>query len=84
VECALRSSGLLHLEASQARVCKSSLKTGGGATRIVYVASSRMSREDQAEDGWIDVTDCIRLCYPYFSVFIVLGPRDIFIFYSFT
>jgi hypothetical protein len=28
----LRSSGLLHVEASLARVSQSSLKTGGGAT----------------------------------------------------
>jgi hypothetical protein len=29
---ALRSSGLLHVEASRARVSQSGLKTGGGAT----------------------------------------------------
>jgi hypothetical protein len=32
VEHALRSSGLLHVEASLARVSLSGLKTGGGAT----------------------------------------------------
>jgi hypothetical protein len=32
VRHALRSSGLLHVEASLARVSQSSLKTGGGAT----------------------------------------------------
>jgi hypothetical protein len=37
---ASRSSGLLHLEASQARVSQSSLKTGGGTTWMVHVASS--------------------------------------------
>jgi hypothetical protein len=35
------SSGLLRLEASQARVFQSSFKTGGGMTWMVYVASSR-------------------------------------------
>jgi hypothetical protein len=47
---ALRSSSLLHLEASWARVSQSSLKTGGGATRMVHVASSRRSRGDKVED----------------------------------
>jgi hypothetical protein len=43
---ALRSSGLLHVEASQIRVSQSGLKTGGGATAggagdtIVEVTSS--------------------------------------------
>jgi hypothetical protein len=32
VRHALRSSGLLHVEASLARVSQSGLKTGGGAT----------------------------------------------------
>jgi hypothetical protein len=36
-----------------------------------------MSREDQVEDGWVDAMDCIGPCYPYFAVFIVLGPRSI-------
>jgi hypothetical protein len=35
-----RSSGLLHLEASQTRVSQSSLKNGGGVTRMVHVALS--------------------------------------------
>jgi hypothetical protein len=45
VEHASRSSGLLHVEASRARVSQSGLKTGGGATAsgacgtIVEVAS---------------------------------------------
>jgi hypothetical protein len=35
-----RSSGLLHLEASRARVFQCDLKTGGGAAWMMYVASS--------------------------------------------
>jgi hypothetical protein len=35
-----RSSGLLRVEASQARVSQSGLKTGGCAVRMVHVASS--------------------------------------------
>jgi hypothetical protein len=46
-----RSSGVLCLEASLARVFQSSIKTDGGAARMVHVASSRMSREDEAKDG---------------------------------
>jgi hypothetical protein len=48
---ASRSSCLLHLEASRARVSQSSLKTGGGAVRMVHVASSWRSRGDEVEDG---------------------------------
>jgi hypothetical protein len=39
------------------------------------VASSQRSRGDKAEDERVDVMDCIRLCYPNFVVFTVLGPR---------
>jgi hypothetical protein len=35
-----RSSDLLRLKASRARVSQSSLMTGGGATRMVHVTSS--------------------------------------------
>jgi hypothetical protein len=38
VRHASRSSGLLHVEASRARVFQSGLKTGGGAARMVQVA----------------------------------------------
>jgi hypothetical protein len=44
---ASRSSGLLHVEASQ------------------------------VEDGRVDVMGCVRLCYPCFAVFTLLGPRGI-------
>jgi hypothetical protein len=40
VEHASRSSGLLRLEMSWARVSQSSLKTGGGTMQMVHVASS--------------------------------------------
>jgi hypothetical protein len=38
-----RSSGLLRLELSWGRVFQSGLKTGGGAARMVHVASTRRS-----------------------------------------
>jgi hypothetical protein len=71
-----RSSGLLHLEVSRARVSQSSLKTSEGAMRMVHVTSSWMSCGDEAKDSWIDETGCIRLFYPNFTVFFVLGHKD--------
>jgi hypothetical protein len=42
---------------------------------VVHVASLRRSHGDEARDGWVNVTDCIRLFYPNFAVFIVLGHK---------
>jgi hypothetical protein len=42
---------------------------------MVHVASSRRSRGDEAEDGRVDATGYIRLFYPNFFVFIVLGHK---------
>jgi hypothetical protein len=72
---ASRSSGLLHLETSQARVSQSSLRTGGGMTQMMHVASLWRSRGDEIEDGWVDVTGCIGLFYPNFAIFVVLGHK---------
>jgi hypothetical protein len=72
---ASRSSDLLCLEMSRARVSQSSLKTGKGVEWMVHVASSWRSHRVEAEDGWIDATGCIRLFYPNFVVFIVLGHK---------
>jgi hypothetical protein len=69
------SSGLLHLEVSRARVFQSSLKTGGGITWMVHVTSWWRSRGDEAEDGWVDAAGYIRLFYPNFVIFIVLGHK---------
>jgi hypothetical protein len=55
---ASRSSGLLHLKGSWVRVFQSSLKTDGGAARMVHVASSRRSCESEAEDGRSDGVGC--------------------------
>jgi hypothetical protein len=75
-----RSSGLLRVEASRARVFQSYLKTGGGAMRMVYVAPSRRSREDEVNDGQVDATGCVGPCYPYFIIFYVLDHRGILTF----
>jgi hypothetical protein len=76
----LRSSSLLWLEASRARVSRSGLKTGEGAVRMMHVASSRRSHGDEAEDGWVDMTRCVGPLYPNFDVFVVLGPMSIWVF----
>jgi hypothetical protein len=60
---------------SLARVSQSSLKTDGGAARMVHVASSRRLFGDEAEDGWVDAMGCIILFYPNFVIFVVLGHK---------
>jgi hypothetical protein len=54
-----RSSGLLRLEASQARISQSGIKTSGDTMRMVHVASSWGSCGNEAEDGRVDVMDYI-------------------------
>jgi hypothetical protein len=41
--------------------------------RVVYMALSRRSRRDEAEDGSVNATDCIGLFYPNFAIFVELG-----------
>jgi hypothetical protein len=48
--------------------------------RVVYVAPSWRSREDQVEDGCVDAIGCIGPFYPNFVIFYVLGPMDILVF----
>jgi hypothetical protein len=76
VRHASRSSVLLRLEASSARVSQSTLKTGGGVTWIVHMASSQRSCGDEAKYRWVDATGCIRLFYSNFAVFIVLCHKE--------
>jgi hypothetical protein len=47
--------------------------------RVVHVAPSWRSREDQVEDGQVDALGCVRVCYPYFVIFILLGYMGIFV-----
>jgi hypothetical protein len=72
---ASRSSGLLRLETSQARVSQSNLKTSRGAAWMVHVESSWMSRGDEAEDRLVNAMGCIRLFYPNFVISGVLGNK---------
>jgi hypothetical protein len=61
---ASRSSGLVGVEASLARVFHSGLKTGGDAMMGMHVAPSRRFCRRQAEDGRVDVTGYVEPCYP--------------------
>jgi hypothetical protein len=79
VRHALRSSDLLHLKASWARVFQSGLKNDGGTTQMVHVASSWMLRRVKAENGRVDVMGCIRFFYPNFAVFYVFSPSGILV-----
>jgi hypothetical protein len=74
-EHASRSSGLLRMKVSWARVSQSSLKTGGGATQMVPMTSSWRSHGDEVKNGWVDAMGCIRLFSPNFTVFVVLGHK---------
>jgi hypothetical protein len=71
---ASRSSDLLRLKASRARVPQSGLKTSGGVTRMVYMASSWRSRTSEVEYGWVDATGCIGLFYPLLCHFCCIRP----------
>jgi hypothetical protein len=80
VRHALRSSGSLRLKACRAGVFRFASKLTAERRHVVHVASSRRLREDEVEDGQVNATSYIRLFYPIFAVFILLGPRDILVF----
>jgi hypothetical protein len=48
---------------------------------VVHVTSSRWSHEDEDKDRRVDATGYIRLFYPNFAVFTVLGPRGTLVFW---
>jgi hypothetical protein len=56
---ASRSSGLLRVEASRTRVSQFASKLAEVRQRVVHVASSWRSREDQVEDWRFNATDCV-------------------------
>jgi hypothetical protein len=47
---------------------------------MVHVASSWRSRADETENRQVDAMGYVGPCYPYFEIFIVLGPRGIVVF----
>jgi hypothetical protein len=60
---ASRSSVLLRLEASRARVFQFASKLAVERRRVVHVASLRRSRENEVKDGWVDAMGRIGLFY---------------------
>jgi hypothetical protein len=72
-----RSSDLLCVKASLARVSQSGLKTGGARRRVLHVAPSRRLRRSQVEDGRVDAMGCVRPCYTCCAVFTLLGTMGI-------
>jgi hypothetical protein len=59
---ALRSSSLLGVEASLARVSQSGPKTGGGVTTGGAHGTISEVSQRQAEDGRVDATGCVGSC----------------------
>jgi hypothetical protein len=48
---------------------------------MMHVASSQRSRGVEAEDGRINAMGYIRLFYSNFTIFIVLDPKEILVFW---
>jgi hypothetical protein len=48
---------------------------------MVHVASLTRSRGDEVKDGRVDAMGCIRLFYPNFAVFNILGLRGDLVFW---
>jgi hypothetical protein len=61
---ASRSNRLLLVEASLARVSCLASRLAEVRRRVVHVAASRRLYWSQVEDGRVDATGCIGLCYP--------------------
>jgi hypothetical protein len=80
---ALRSSGFLRVEASRTRVFQFVSKLTEARRWVVHVAPSHRSCEE-VKDGWVDAMDCVGPYYPCFTVFIILGLRDILFFLVFS
>jgi hypothetical protein len=75
-----RSSDLLRLEASRARVSQSDLNTDGGVAQMAHVTLLWMLRWVKAEDGQVDMMGYIEHFYLNFIIFYILDPSDILIF----
>jgi hypothetical protein len=68
------------VEGSRGRIFQSGLKTGGGATMVVYMAPSQRLRRVHIEEGRVDATGCVVPCYTCFTICVILGRRDIVVF----
>jgi hypothetical protein len=67
----LRSIDLLCLEESRVRIFHFASKLADTRWRVVHVAPSWRSHEDQVEDGRVDTTGCVGPCYLCFAVFLL-------------
>jgi hypothetical protein len=79
-----RSSVLLRVQASLARVFQSDLKTGGGAATGGARGTIQRLHRRQVEDGRVDATGCVGPCYPtflLFSKYYALGHSSHLVFY---
>jgi hypothetical protein len=74
---ASRSSSLIRVKESLARVSQSDLKLAETRQWVVHVAPSRGLRQRQVKDGRINAMGCVGSCYPSFTVFNVLDHRNI-------
>jgi hypothetical protein len=70
-----RSSGLLCQEASRVRVSQFASKLAEERRWVVHVASSWRSYGDEDDDRRVDAMGCIKLLYPNFVLFFVLGHK---------
>jgi hypothetical protein len=77
---ALRSSGLLHLEVSRARVFQFASKLVEARRWVVHVAPLWRLHRDQVKDGQVDMTGYVRSCHPYIAVFFILCTRGVLVF----
>jgi hypothetical protein len=57
------------------------LRLAEARRRVLHMALSRRLRQNQVEDGWVDVMSCVRPYYSYFAVFYVLDTMRILVFY---
>jgi hypothetical protein len=80
---ALRSSSLLGIEASLAKVSQSGLTTGGGATTGGARGTIARLRRRQAEAGRVDAMGYVGLYYPCFAVFLLLGLMGVVVILAF-
>jgi hypothetical protein len=76
---ASRSSGLLRVKASRARVSQFASKPAEARRQVVHVALSWRLRRIEVEDGQVDTMSYVGPCYRYFAVFFVLCRRGILV-----
>jgi hypothetical protein len=69
---ASRSNGLLHVKASRLGFPNLASRPAEGRRWVVHMTSLMRLCRVQSKDGRVDAMSCIRPCYTYFVIFIVL------------